>query len=364
MSIERTPLNSSESLSFDIYDQESYFDSVTNSIDKLKDGQFLTVTTMGFDSFDPKVARVIKSISAAASRGVEVSVGLDAFSALDASSIGSLGRLPAVGHEHGSEDLRAIDGTGRYGSNSATYVNMNYPTMLFVPVYTGRSHIKSVTTGDKIFIGGMSLDATRRLDAMTSLVHPEAAWWLTKFNRMNNIKPSVKAALAGNDQELVLAEDTRILIDAGVRGQSVIFDQALDVIDGAEKELAYSSEQFPTGKVGRHLLDAYRRGVDVKIGVNHPSSHDRYQLVHKYILELARAKYPPSFFDYELPETSPTLHTKIVASESRAMVGSHNLNSIGVHLGTAEMDVASSNPDFVKKAKALVARQIGASRNS
>ena len=143
--------------------------------------------------------------------------------------------------------------------------------------------------------------------------------------------------------------DAKLLVDAGLKGQSVVFDEALSIVDEAQESLVYASEQFPNEKIGKHRLRAYERGVDVKIAVNHPNSHDRYRFVHSAILAAAKKKYPSEFFAYQLSEDAPTLHTKAIASERRAMIGSHNLNTIGVNLGTAEMDVASSDPDFIKQ---------------
>lgn len=116
----------------------------------------------------------------------------------------------------------------------------------------------------------------------------------------------------------------------------------LRIIDNARESITYASEQFPNAKIGRRLLRAFKRGVDVKIALNHPSKHDRYSVIHAMILAAAKKKYPAEFFTNQLPEEFPTLHTKAVASENSAMVGSHNLNEIGVRLGTAEMDVVSS----------------------
>ena len=340
--------------SYEFHTGEDYFDALSSDIDAQQTGG-VSISTLGFDPSDLRVLKVTEALRSAANRGLDTSLTVDNFSVLDKTKLGLLGNAFDTRRD-------ALGGLRRSGVKTGY---SNYPSIgSFYPmipsgVYSGRSHIKSAVVGDKLYLGGISLDATDRLDAMVAFKNPLLAMNVAFLNQMAAVS-SVKRVLANKDHVFSFDKemDAKLLVDAGVRGRSVIFNEALSIVDEAEEEVIYASEQFPNGKIGKHLLRAFERGVDVKIAVNHPNSHDRYRFAHKAILDWAKRKYPAEFFANQLSEDAPTLHTKAIASESRAMVGSHNLNTIGVNLGTAELDVVSSDPDFIEGTRDLVLGQI------
>ena len=341
---------------FQLHTGEEYFNVLSNDIATV-DEELVSVASMGFDPTDPHVIQVLEALRNASHRGAAVSLTVDHFSYFDKSGIGPIGEVPLG--DYGYLDSFAESGQQLFAGLSNKPNIAGFHTLAGW-TYAGRSHIKSATVGDNLYVGGISLDATDRLDAMVQVTHPELAYQVAVLNRSTIIRPSVAHVLDGADYAITFDEAARseLLVDAGIRGQSIIFDEATDIIESAEERLIYASEQFPTGKAGHLLLNAYERGVDVTIASNHPSKHDRYTLAHAAILAVAKKKYPASFFDNQLPQYFPGLHTKALASESRAMIGSHNLNRIGVRLGTAEMSIVSSNKEFVSQVGSLILRQI------
>lgn len=349
----------SNTLLFEVYTEENYYEALTDAIHETSLGEYISLATMALDADDPRVKLVLEATLSAANRGALTAIAVDNFALLDKNPSIPLG-MPAgggIGYGLGFDPLNGVE----YRNNGLTMFAgvTNYPLGILVSTYHGRSHIKAAAVGNVVFVGGASLDATERLDAAVSVTNPDLAYQVNRFIRQSIIKRSVRHVLGGDDIAIQFSPDSCLMIDAGIRGQSAILAEAIDIIDNAQDErLVYSSEQFPTGKIGSHLLDAYERGVDVIIASNDPSKHDRYRAFHDFIMKVERRSKPASFFEHQVPFTGPTLHTKIVASQTRALVGSHSLNSIGVRLGTAEMDISTHNPEFVSAIGNVVIKQI------
>jgi len=349
-------LSTSGEIAPTVYDETTYFEQLVTDLDDIEAGEAVSMSTMNFDPANEQVVSVLRALTSAAVRGAEATLAVDSFALMDARK-GALRRVDAT-TMRGSTVSRAVDTFA--ASHDRIHAGFtNYPTARFAAKYAGRSHIKSATTPSRLYVGGVSLDATDRLDAMVGVTHPEAAQWVYNLNREAIGSPSVATVLEVRDVVAHLGKDTQMLLDAGVRGQSVTLAKTLDTIDNARKKNTYASEQFPVGVVGRHLMMAQeKRGVEVTVASNHPSKHDRYRFAHQVILGIERRRRPQSFFAGQVSPESPTLHTKAIATEDIAIVGSHALNGIGVFLGTAELGIMSSNPHFVLEVEGLIRRQI------
>src|SRR5215471_9707231 len=156
---------------------------------------------------------------------------------------------------------------------------------------------------------------------------------------------STKRALQAQDRELVLNNRTKLLLDAGKPKQSIIFKDALQLIDDAQEWLVMTCQYFPAGITIEHLLQAHKRGVHVRLYYNvpiklvsglyydHPARPGLRTLVHHLLLARARRRLPAIFFAHELPKATPYMHAKLLASEKGAMIGSHNYIAAGVNFG-------------------------------
>jgi hypothetical protein len=127
---------------------------------------------------------------------------------------------------------------------------------------------------------------------MVGFTDKRAAMFLHELVRMSLLRRNVKTYLGGKDVVFPIDSESTILMDAGVRGQSRILAEGLDIIDSAQESVTYASEQFPTGAVARHLLDAHNKGVDVIIASNHPSKHDRYTWAHRVVKAYKKGQLP------------------------------------------------------------------------
>lgn len=119
----------------------------------------------------------------------------------------------------------------------------------------------------------------------------------------------------------------------------------MDIIDGAQERLLITCQFFPNDVTARHLLAAQRRGVKVDILYNDPSKHPfPYNLLHRMVIAREGLKLPANFFAQALKRDKPYLHAKLLVSEQAAMMGSHNLVTAGVRLGTAEIAMVFTDP--------------------
>jgi len=132
-----------------------------------------------------------------------------------------------------------------------------------------------------------------------------------------------------------------------VRGQSLIYDEALNMIDSAKEWIYVTCQYFPGGPTAKHLAAAQKRGVRIQIDFSHPHTHNSAAAVHHMHQLAQRARgLPRNFFAGRLDKHVPKLHAKVLATEQGAMLGSHNYVVQGVQFGTAEIALQSFDPIF------------------
>jgi phosphatidylserine/phosphatidylglycerophosphate/cardiolipin synthase-like enzyme len=155
------------------------------------------------------------------------------------------------------------------------------------------------------------------------------------------------------DNSHVVNETMSLFVDSGVPGKSLILQQAHALIDSARESVTITCQYFPGNETGQRLLAAHRRGVKVAIFFSPPSAHGVLRPAHWLHNFRERRRLPADFFAGQLPSHAAKLHAKIIATESAAMIGSHNYVQAGVSFGTAEIALLRRDPSF---ARALVAK--------
>jgi len=66
---------------------------------------------------------------------------------------------------------------------------------------------------------------------------------------------------------------------------------------------------------------------------------------------------PKSLLESSLPRHAEFIHSKAMANEKAAIVGSHNFVELGVKYGTPEIALRREDPDFARAVGSLLARQ-------
>jgi hypothetical protein len=223
----------------------------------------------------------------------------------------------------------------------------------------GRSHIKAAVVGDRVFVGGCNLEHPGQFDVMTAWSSPRAAAVLSTWLERIAEDGKVRAAFGDVDVESRLDDHTSLLLDAGVPGQSLIYEEALSLIDGANDWIYLTCQYFPGGETAQHLAAASARGVHVSILYSHPRAHgSSASLHHLHQLAQRARKVPRAFFDGRLDKQVPKLHAKVLVSEQAALVGSHNYIAQGVRFGTAELAIKSTDVNFGSNLRAFMEQQL------
>lgn len=335
-----------------LHSHEDFFSSLSRDVSATHPGDRVAITTMALAPEEPLIHNLLTNLNKAAERSVAVSMGVDAYTLLESRA---LGPLVAPSLPHSEKARRRIDALAQLASHDSAHTSiLNSPSTLTANLFAGRSHIKLAITNNIAYIGGPNLQGTDRSDIAVSLQHQPTVDWLHQLTTDITRAGNTKEVLGETDQWRSVDDKTDILIDAGKPGQSLILDEAMHIIDTATERLVIASQYLPTGTIGKKLVEAMARGVDVRVIHNHPSKHGRMSLAHYAIFAREKLVKPTNFFKYQVSLDKPLLHAKVIANEHTAMVGSHNLVATGVKFGTPEIALKHTDPGFANAVNNLI----------
>jgi phosphatidylserine/phosphatidylglycerophosphate/cardiolipin synthase-like enzyme len=305
---------------------------------------------MSIEPSEPLIGELMDALIAAAKRGVDTYLSVDAYNFLAGENLSLAGplwarsalpkRLPEP-YESRRHALELLDQAGGH------YAITNMPGRPFTIIPAGRSHIKTAIVGSDVYVGGCNLHIPEELDVMVTWRDTKTADWL--FDTMCRIvdQQSTKTALGGVDRGFEVDDTTTLLLDAGTPRQSLILDEAYKLIDTARESIFLTCQYFPGDSTAQHLRAAHSRGVRVTLIYSHPSAHGELKAPahHAYGLK-ERLRLPQEFFAHRLPKDTPLLHAKVLVTDQGSMIGSHNYVVQGVNFGTAELALLSHDPQF------------------
>lgn len=351
-------------IDLNVLDSDAYFRKLPGLIRAAKKDERIMMMSMSFDADEPRVVEVMQELSGASKRGVEVTLALDAFvfmvnhkTDLPTGPL-YLGRnIHSIKSAYYRDKLALLDD---FTASGGRYKIINMPQKRLSVPHAGRSHIKAAVIGSSAYLGGTcGLGHSGQTDLVLQTSHPKATATIEQLIQDTYKKGSVEKALAGQDRETVLDSRTTLLLDSGIRGQSLIFERALDLIDSAEEWLTMTCQYFPNAATARHLEAARRRGVKVRLHYNHPSRHGSATVLgHRLVLLHERARYNKELFSLQTQRTARRIHAKLIATEKGAIIGSHNYVTAGVKLGTAEASILRLDPAFAKKAASVAEKAL------
>lgn len=325
---------------FSFYNRREYFEELIQSARQARAGDRLTVMTMVFDPTETTIAKLADELAAAAKRGADVTLVIDAYSFLLSEQYkpGPLILHAKIIPDNLGGPFRIIYSSLKQLQDAGgKYCILNQPTWAFSLPIAGRSHIKLALVNNRVFIGGCNLDKPDYVDLMIAWEDCAAASKIRELVDLIIVGGSVKRALGNTDRAIPIHNDMRLFVDSGVRNQSLIMQQAHKLIDEAQKSVLITCQFFPGGRTAQRLLAAQRRGVVVTIFYSPPSSHGLQAPGQWLYNQRERLRLPAAFFSNQLSAGHARLHAKIIATESATLLGSHNYVQAGVNLGTAEI---------------------------
>src|SRR5579859_7993057 len=142
---------------FTFYSSPDYFEDLCGRIDATNSGDRVAIMTMSINTQAPPIHDLLRSLTAAAKRGVSVIAGIDAFSFIHGQLIipGPLfvfkdlpQKIILPFYRHNLEALEELKANGGH------YKLINLPRHRFTPSFIGRSHIKHAIVNNRVYIGG------------------------------------------------------------------------------------------------------------------------------------------------------------------------------------------------------------------
>ncbi len=329
--------------------REEYFADIIDAINRAGKGDDIRLATMSFDRGDNCTALVSAMLKASKS-GAKVHFAADTYNYLIDKTTWKPG--PLFWHKTLPKQLKEPfksfhDNLTKLSTAGVNITLLNPGPKLLSNPFSGRSHIKYCLINDTSYIGGCNLSSSVHIDIMIKSNNKTLAQTLRQFSQKITAEPTVKKALKHKDQTIKINKDLDLLIDAGVKKQSIIYDQALHLIDSAKEYIFMTSQYPPHGATAHRLARATKRGVNVRLLYNSPVKHHGYI---KLLLSVTKKYYqiilPKELFKNELPEDNLYIHSKALLSDTGAMFGSHNFATAGVKFGTAEFCLQFGTPRY------------------
>jgi phosphatidylserine/phosphatidylglycerophosphate/cardiolipin synthase-like enzyme len=310
---------------------------------------------MSFDPSEQIVAIIMQELIIASKRKVHVLLNIDAHSLMihDVTALptGPLfiryNPVPVWRRDFNAKQnilTRLSDSGGLYRITNMPEKRLHNP-------FSGRSHMKFTVINDTAYIGGCNLNKTWGIDLMVRMQDQKTVEWIYNFIYAAGLQTVVASALYNKDVRLPVDHATTLIVDAGLKGESLIYKEALKLIDQAKEWIILTCQFFPGKATAEHVVSARKRGVKVTIYFDPLTSRATImRLPHWFAERQERNKYPSDLFKNRLPAGMPRLHAKLLATEQAAMIGSHNYLAQGVSFGTAEATILRREPHFAKEA--------------
>jgi len=347
---------------FTFYSKPEYFAELISYLNAAQPGERFITVNMVTVPWQPGVAEVLDAMTAAARRGVHVTLLTDARNFL----ISPSGLVPGPLFYHRRLPRRRLPGRfqqqrrilGALKAAGGRYAILNRPDRAFTNPWYGRNHIKFTVCGDCYFIGGCNFDSARQIDLMAAAHDATTANWLAALAERMLATGSAIAAMDGLDFSHEVGLGRTFFLDAGVRHRSLIFERAIELIAASREHVLLATQYFPGGEMGRALLAAQLRGAKVTIIFNQPGLFSGPMGLLNVAYNFAQRRHlPENFFAHA--NTGPGyLHAKLLVTEHGAMLGSHNFVEQGVNFGTSEIALFVRDPKFAQQATRTVLSQL------
>ncbi|HTE22225.1 MAG TPA: phospholipase D-like domain-containing protein [Candidatus Limnocylindria bacterium] len=334
---------------YGLYGRPDYYNALAEKIGKTKKGDRIVVATMTLSLKDPFVQRIMHELHTASKRGAFVYMLVDALTFI--AYKGFMPKYPLHLKQWAtSARSREVQSLQKLAKLGGYYSILNWPERSQVNPFAHRSHLKFAVVGNSVFLGGANLTTSTVTDCIVGWEDAASADWL--FGQATEIaaEKDVSRALDLHDVVFPISDSSQILLDAGLKRQSMILQRALGLVDAAKREVWITSQFFPNGRMARHLSEAISRGVHVRAFYNSPAKHNPLIAAwQRAVIATAQRALSPDLFTNQLPSQSDFLHAKVLATERSVMIGSHNYLDKGVMFGTAEIALQSNDPRLHKQ---------------
>ncbi len=306
-----------------------YVASATKKIDQAREK--ITLVTMMMAS-DGATEALFDALSRAAKRGVHVEIAADVF------TFGELGGHLKPYRYYTKRSRQTSDMSKRLVRDGAKFTWLG---KLSTSPFSGRNHMKCLVVDDVIYsFGGVNLDSE-------SLTYGDYMFEVRDRQLAQELRDDIARIIeadhrhfAYRSHEFSFGKDSKVLIDGGLQGDSIIYRRACSIVKDAQSVL-YVSQYCPTNKMSRLLKKATSR-----LYFNQPKranrSFNKLLIGLSMLLSGNKSKYRRSRY----------LHAKFIIATMKdgrkiALTGSHNFTYVGVAFGTREIALETTNPKII-----------------
>lgn len=284
---------------------------------------------------------LIDAIIGAANRGVEVHIALDLLTFIC---------------DHTSHIASRVAGRDMFRTNQLRRefcqagAEFHWLGMQRVPYLIGRTHSKWLIIDDDLYsFGGVNLNQSGVLERADYIFYLHDK---TIANRLATEQDLIEIADPQRKRVCdycIKTDYGELLIDGGRYGHSVIYNHAVKLAREA-KELIVVSQYCPGGKLAK-ILTRKKASIYINPKGSAADAANNFMIGSKKAVSDITNLYTRKRY----------LHAKFIIAtmpngSKKAITGSHNFSSIGVHAGTREVALETSNPaviaqleDFLKK---------------
>ena len=288
--------------------------------------------------------QLIKALADAAKRGVDVHVAGDMFTYTELSG-------QFIPSHYLSKKVRSTTHMARTLSNAG--VHFQWLGRLNITTVSGRTHSKWCVIDDTVFsFGGVNLyeEGVLSTDYMFRMDNPELAEKLLLEHARIVRADKNRYDYRSHSFKLPKYDESTVLFDAGLFGDSIIYKQACQLAEKATR-ITYVSQYCPTGKLSRLL-----RQTESTLYFNpwqSTTGFNRFVIRMGTFLTNQQTRYKHKAY----------LHAKCMIFEfedgsKTAITGSHNFVHGGVLLGTREIALKTNEPSIIEQLESFIANHV------
>lgn len=286
---------------------------------------------------------LIDEIIRAAGRGVEVHIAVDLLTFIcDKSS-----RLPSrlVGRDMAKTNQLRRD-------LQLAGAHFHWLGIQRVPYLIGRTHSKWTIIDDDVFsFGGVNLNQSGVLERTDYIFHLHSHRIANRLVAEQNLIELMDPEKRRINDHRITTDYGELLLDSGRFGHSVIYNHAVRLARQA-KDIVVVTQYCPSGRLGKILRS---KDTNARVYFNPKGSAadaaNNLMIGSKRTVSEQKNSYTRNRY----------LHAKFIIAtmpdgSKRAITGSHNFTTIGVHVGTREIALETSDPavigqleDFLEK---------------
>lgn len=230
---------------------------------------------------------------------------------------------------------------------SVTYINPPKGIKDILIPYQGRNHIKMTLIDDIAYLGGLNLYDTGfgAADFMVKITDKTIVDALAQqFEMVNEQKPEHDYEVTAQNGQL------KLLVDRGQPGESIILDQATNLVNKAKFSVQLLTPFTPSGSFLKALHAADARGISVDVISCDPAILKRTEAVSDILNQINTARMKLSGKNIPIRYlTDQKLHAKLLIIDRQiAILGSHNFAQEGVRQGTEEIALETTHTALVQ----------------